>query len=172
MPRSRNHRQRRPVTSRARAHAYLVCAMLLAACSSSNEPTGPPIVMPDTNPPAIQREMRGLWVATVANIDWPSRATLSADQQRAELTSILDRASASGFNAIIFHVRPAADAVYRSSLEPWGAMLSGTQGTDPGYDPVAFAIQEAHARGLELHAWINPFRAGTTTDSAKLAPTH
>ena len=116
--------------------------------------------------------MRGLWVATVANIDWPSRSTLTADQQRAELVSILDRAAAAGFNAIIFHVRPASDAVYRSSIEPWAAMLTGTQGTDPGYDPLAFAIEQAHARGLQLHAWINPFRAGNTADSARLAATH
>ena len=151
---------------------WVLAACLLAACSRAKEITGPPIVQPDTNPPAVQREMRGLWVATVANIDWPSRATLTADQQRAELVSILDRAVAAGFNAIIFHVRPAADAVYRSSIEPWGAMLSGTQGTDPGYDPLAFAIEQAHARGLQLHAWINPFRAGNTSDSARLAPSH
>ena len=116
--------------------------------------------------------MRGLWVATVANIDWPSRSGLSADQQRSELTSILDRAASTGFNAIVLQVRPAADAVYRSSIEPWGAMLSGTQGGDPGYDPLAFAVDEAHARGLELHAWINPFRAGNTGDSLRLSPTH
>ena len=145
---------------------------ILAACSSDESVTGPPVVIPDPDPPAIVREMRGLWVATVANIDWPSRTALSADQQRAELVSILDRAAAAGFNAIIFHVRPAGDAVYRSSIEPWGAMLTGTQGGDPGYDPLAFAVQEAHARGLELHAWINPFRAGNTSDSLRLSPTH
>ena len=116
--------------------------------------------------------MRGLWVATVANIDWPSRSSLTAAQQRAELTSILDRAATAGFNAIVLQVRPAADALYRSSIEPWGAMLSGTQGGDPGYDPLAFAVQEAHARGLELHAWINPFRAGNTSDSLRLSPAH
>ena len=111
-------------------------------------------------------------MATVANIDWPSRSNLTPDQQRSELTSILDRAASAGFNAIVFHIRPAADAVYRSSIEPWGAMLSGTQGGDPGYDPLAFAVQEAHARGLELHAWVNPFRAGNTSDSARLSPAH
>ncbi len=116
--------------------------------------------------------MRGLWVATVANIDWPSSATLTAAQQRAELTDILTRAAATGINTIVLQVRPAADALYHSDLEPWGAMLTGTQGADPGYDPLAFAIQEAHARGLQLHAWINPFRAGNTADSAKLAATH
>lgn len=147
---------------------------VLAACSGADNATGPgpgPVTA-DTNPPAIVREMRGLWVATVANIDWPSRSGLTAAAQRAELTSILDRAGAAGFNAIIFHVRPASDAVYRSSIEPWGAMLTGTQGTDPGYDPLAFAVQEAHARGLELHAWLNPFRAGNASDSLKLSPTH
>src|SRR5690348_9442829 len=103
---------------------------LLAACSSSDNPTGPGPgpVGADTNPPAIVREMRGLWIATVANIDWPSRAGLTADAQRAELTSILDRAAAAGFNAIVFHVRPSSDALYRSSIEPWSAVLSGTQG--------------------------------------------
>jgi uncharacterized lipoprotein YddW (UPF0748 family) len=131
-----------------------------------------PVTPVDTGPPEIAREMRGMWIATVANIDWPSRAGLTADQQRAELTDIMNRAAATGLNAIVFHVRPAADAVYQSSIEPWGAMLTGTQGQDPGYDPLVFAIQEAHARGLELHAWINPFRAGNTSDTAKLASTH
>jgi uncharacterized lipoprotein YddW (UPF0748 family) len=126
----------------------------------------------DTVTPAIQREMRGLWIATVANIDWPSRNTLTGDQQRTELIGILDRAAATRINTIVFHVRPAADAVYQSSLEPWASLLSGTQGTDPGYDPLAFAIQEAHARGMELHAWVNPFRAGNTADTARLARTH
>jgi len=126
----------------------------------------------DTAAPPVQREMRGMWVATVANIDWPSKTTLTADQQRAELVDIMARAAATGINAIVLQVRPAADAVYQSSIEPWASMLSGTQGQDPGYDPLAFAIQEAHARGLELHAWINPFRAGNTADTSKLAPSH
>lgn len=146
--------------------------VLVAACSSPDDVTAPPAVDPDTTAPAIVREMRGLWVATVANIDWPSRPALSADQQRAELLNILDRAAAAGFNAIVLQVRPAGDALYRSSLEPWGAMLSGTQGGDPGYDPLELAVREAHARGLELHAWINPFRAGNTADSLKLSPSH
>ncbi len=126
----------------------------------------------DTLAPPIQREMRGLWIATVANIDWPSRTGLSAAQQQVELVDILDRAKTAGLNAVMFHVRPAADAVYASSIEPWAAMLSGTQGKDPGFDPLTFAVTEAHARGLELHAWINPFRAGNSRDSANLAATH
>ena len=118
------------------------------------------------------REMRGLWVATVRNIDWPSDTSRTADEQRAQLVDILDRAVAAGFNAVVFQVRPAADAVYRSELEPWSVLLSGRQGTDPGYDPLQFAIEQAHARGLELHAWINPFRAGNAADTAVLSPLH
>lgn len=150
----------------------LLLTFVLACSRSPADVSGPGPQPSDTTPPPIQREMRGLWVATVANIDWPSSTSLTADQQRAELVDILTRAAAMGSNTIVLQVRPAADAVYRSSLEPWGTMLTGTQGTDPGYDPLAFAIQEAHARGLQLHAWINPFRAGNTADSARLAPTH
>jgi len=155
------------------------CTVLLAAlaaCSGSGEVTGPPpVITPDPTPdtaPSLQREMRGMWIATVANIDWPSRSSLTPDQQRAELIDILARALAAGINTVVLQVRPAGDALYESAIEPWGAMLTGTQGTSPGYDPLAFAIQEAHSRGLELHAWINPFRAGNTSDTAKLAPLH
>ena len=146
----------------------------IAACSGSGGiTTAPPAQTPvDTTPPPIQREMRGLWIATVANIDWPSRSGLPAAQQQAELIDILDRASVGGLNAVMFHIRPAADAVYSSSIEPWASMLTGKQGTDPGYDPLAFAVTEAHARGLEIHAWINPFRAGTSKDTANLASSH
>jgi uncharacterized lipoprotein YddW (UPF0748 family) len=145
---------------------------LVAACSRvAVGPTGP-AGQPDTTPPPIVHEMRGLWVATVRNIDWPSAPTRTADQQRAELGDILDRARAAGFNAIFLQVRSAADAMYASPLEPWSASLTGTQGRDPGYDPLAYAVAQAHARGLELHAWINPYRAGNTADSASLAPNH
>ena len=126
----------------------------------------------DAAAPTIPRELRGVWVATVRNIDWPSTDSVSADRQRAELIDLFDRAVAAGFNAVVFQVRPASDAVYRSALEPWAALLTGRQGTDPGYDPLEFAVVEAHARGLELHAWINPFRAGNATDSSVFAPTH
>lgn len=146
--------------------------LALAACSNPMGPRpGLPVVV-DTAPPPIAREMRGVWIATVANIDWPSTNALSADAQRTELIDLLDRAASSGFNTVVFQIRPAGDAVYPSTLEPWASLLTGTQGTDPGYDPLAFAITEAHARGLELHAWINPFRAGNSKDSLTLAPTH
>jgi uncharacterized lipoprotein YddW (UPF0748 family) len=147
-------------------------AVVTACSGGTGEITGPPVTPPDTAAPAVQREMRGLWIATVANIDWPSRRDLTADQQRAELIDILDRAVGAGLNTIVFHVRPAGDALYASSLEPWGIMLTGTQGTSPGYDPLAFAVDEAHKRGLELHAWINPFRAGNTADTTRMVAPH
>ena len=103
----------------------------------------------DTPPPPL-REFRGAWVATVANIDWPSRKTLSTQEQKTELLAILDRAVHLKLNAIIFQVRPACDALYASRIEPWSEYLTGTMGKapEPFYDPLAFAIEEAHKRGL------------------------
>lgn len=108
--------------------------------------------------PEPAREFRAAWVATVYNLDWPSRAGLSAEQQKAELLQILNTAVKLKLNAIVLQVRPNADALYNSRYEPWSAWLSGP-GVNPGYDPLTFAITEAHRRGLELHAWFNPFRA-------------
>jgi uncharacterized lipoprotein YddW (UPF0748 family) len=124
-------------------------------------------------PPAPAREFRGAWIATVANKDWPSAPGLSVAQQKAELISLLDTAVRLKLNAVIFQVRPSCDAVYASTMEPWSAYLTGVPGQPPQpyYDPLAFAIQEAHRRGLELHAWFNPFRA-RLTPSAPLAPNH
>ena len=111
-------------------------------------------------PPA--RELRGAWIATVANIDWPSKPGLPVAQQKAELISLLDRAAQLHLNAVFFQVRPVADALYASPLEPWSEYLTGIQGKMPSpfYDPLALAVAEAHIRGLQLHAWFNPFRAG------------
>lgn len=110
------------------------------------------------NAPEPPREFRAVWVSTVYNLDWPSRAGLSAAQQKQELLTIMNKAVQLKLNAIILQIRPNGDAFYRSNLEPWSAWLSGP-GVNPGYDPLAFAITEAHKRGLELHAWFNPFRA-------------
>jgi len=118
-----------------------------------------------------QREFRAAWVATVHNLDWPSRPGLSAGAQQTELRAILDRAASLKLNAILLQVRPMSDALYASSKEPWSQFLTGAQGTSPGYDPLEFAITEAHARGIELHAWINPFRAASNA-SARLAANH
>ena len=107
-------------------------------------------------------EFRGAWVATVYNLDWPSKPGLPASTQKAQLRALLDRAAELKLNAILLQVRPASDVLYASSKEPWSEFLSGKAGLSPGYDPLEFAIAEAHARGLELHAWINPFRAAVS----------
>jgi uncharacterized lipoprotein YddW (UPF0748 family) len=118
-------------------------------------------------PPPITREFRGVWVATVNNMDWPSRPDLSTDDQQRELLAILDRAAELKMNAIVFQVRPEADALYASRYEPWSRYLTGRQGRapSPAWDPLAFAVAEAHKRGLELHAWFNPYRAAFRRDS-------
>ena len=111
------------------------------------------------HPPVVPREFRAAWVACVYNIDWPSRKGLSAGAQQAELKRILDKMASMKMNAIIFQVRPNADAVYSSRTEPYSHWLSGRMGRSPGYDPLAYCISQAHARGIEVHAWFNPFRA-------------
>lgn len=112
-------------------------------------------------PPKVLREFRGAWIATVANIDWPSKPGLSVAEQKAELITLMNHAVSLKLNALVFQVRPACDAMYASTLEPWSEYLTGAMGKAPVpfYDPLAFAIAEAHQRGLELHAWFNPFRA-------------
>ena len=111
------------------------------------------------NVPPLPREFRGAWAAVIYNIDWPSASGLSTPAQQEEMLAILDKMSALNMNALIFQVRPQCDAVYASSAEPWTTWLSGTMGRSPGYDPLEFTIREAHRRGIEVHAWFNPFRA-------------
>lgn len=136
--------------------------MLLAAFSEIRAQDAPP-----------KREFRGVWIATVANIDWPSEQGLSTRAQQLEFTRILDRHQQMGINAVIVQVRPAADAIYAKSREPWSEWLSGVQGRqpDPFYDPLSFMIEEAHKRGMELHAWFNPYRAVFRADGP-VAPDH
>lgn len=120
------------------------------------------------------REFRAVWVATVANIDWPSEPGLPVEKQKKEMIDILNRAAALHFNAIILQVRPAADALYDSPYEPWSYYLTGNMGQPPlpFYDPLEFAVAEAHKRGLELHAWFNPYRAGHPADRSEISPDH
>ncbi|MBN1639232.1 MAG: family 10 glycosylhydrolase, partial [Ignavibacteriales bacterium] len=116
-----------------------------------------------TNPP--KQEIRGAWIATVSNIDWPSNVGTSSSiiqQQKQQLIYYLDELEATGINTIYFQIRTTCDALYKSAYEPWSAYLTGGQGTppsDPNYDPLTFAIEECHKRGMELHAWVNPYRA-------------
>ncbi|NGZ83267.1 family 10 glycosylhydrolase [Duganella aceris] len=136
-------------------------------------PTPMPAPAPyDPNmPPPAPREFRAAWVSTVANIDWPSRSNLSVAKQQAEALAILDRSKSLNLNAIVLQVRPSADAIYPSELEPWSEFLTGQQGRapSPAWDPLQFWIEQAHARGLELHAWFNPYRARHATAKSPLA---
>nr|WP_202414217.1 family 10 glycosylhydrolase [Duganella flavida] len=167
-------------------------AALLEGCSSTpiatmpeagTMPGGPaapagspsqPVVVNANMPPPAPREFRAAWVSTVANIDWPSRSNLTTAKQQTEALAILDRAKALNLNAIVLQVRPSADAIYPSELEPWSEFLTGQQGRAPAqaWDPLQFWIEQAHARGLELHAWFNPYRARHATAKSPLAAIH
>lgn len=170
--------------------ATLAGTALLGSCAVADTPAAAPSPQPSPQPapqptpdpldtpPPPPREFRAAWVATVANIDWPSRPGLPADTLRAEATAILDRARHIGLNALILQVRPAGDALYPSALEPWSEVLSGEQGRppwaagEPAWDPLAFWVREAHRRALELHVWFNPYRARHSSAKSPLAATH
>jgi len=119
-----------------------------------------------------KREFRAAWVATVANIDWPSSKNLTASQQQAEFIAILNSHQQAGLNAVVVQVRSVCDALYQSPLEPWAEVLTGRQGQGPGYDVLAFMLLECHKRGMEFHAWFNPYRAVSNVQTAVLDPTH
>ncbi len=162
------------------AAAWLAAMGLLAGCAG----TGPAVVgtpaIATPTPPAFEmpppepREFRAAWVATVANIDWPSQPGLPAAAQRAEVVALLDRAASLGLNALILQVRPAGDALYPSALEPWSEYLTGAQGRAPvpAYDPLAFWVEQARARGIELHVWFNPYRARHSSAKTPLVAPH
>ncbi len=134
----------------------------IGSCSKESAPEKP--VISSRVEAAAQREFRAAWVATVANINWPSSRNLTVEEQKQEAIELLDLLKANNFNAVIFQVRPQCDALYQSELEPWSYYLTGEQGKapEPFYDPLEFWIEAAHDRGLELHAWLNPYRAHHT----------
>jgi uncharacterized lipoprotein YddW (UPF0748 family) len=167
-------------------------AALFAACVAGPPVAGPPAAESPARAPAQDsaaggshvpvgatrtgacREFRGVFVATAFNLDWPSAPGLPAARQQQEFVSLLDSLAALHANAVILQVRSAADALYPSALEPWSEVLSGAQGVapEPSWDPLAFAIAEAHARGMELHAWFNPYRARVGASSSQAAAGH
>lgn len=121
-----------------------------------------------------KREMRAVWIATVENIDWPSNDSLSVEVQQREMIELLDLVKAYHMNTIVFQIRPVADAFYASSLEPWSQYLTGEQGKapDPFYDPLEFTIGECRKRGLDIHVWLNPYRAVRDTSQNKTTVDH
>jgi uncharacterized lipoprotein YddW (UPF0748 family) len=156
-------------TRRAFAAATLSALAVIGHAATA---TGRPRTTTDAGGRSTATEMRGMWLATVDNRDWPSRTGLSAARQHGELTALLDVAMRRRLNTVMFQVRPTADALWPSPYEPWSQYLTGTQGEDPGWDPLGTAVQEAHARGLELHAWFNPYRIALHADPSRLAVSH
>lgn len=143
-------------------HLYLCLLLLLCLTQSAQAQQQP------------KREFRGVWIATVSNIDWPSQPGLSPVVQQEEFRYILDEHQKNGMNAVVVQVRPTTDALYRSSHELWSHWLTGKQGKapNPPYDPLAFQIEEAHKRGMEFHAWFNPYRASFDTIAQNISPKH
>lgn len=119
-------------------------------------------------------EFRAVWIATVENIDWPSKKGLSVEQQKNEFIRLLDMHKRNGMNAVIMQIRPVADAFYPSRFEPWSEYLTGKQGLPPTpyYDPLQFMIEETHKRGMEFHAWVNPYRAVFNINRSSISPGH
>ena len=140
--------------------ASLLCLLILNACVS-HKPVKTVVPEAVAGVPQAGREFRAAWVATVGNINWPGKPGLSNEEQQAEAIVLLDYLQEHHFNAVIFQVRPQADALYKSDIEPWSYWLTGRQGVAPSpfYDPLEFWIKAAHDRGLELHVWLNPYRA-------------
>jgi uncharacterized lipoprotein YddW (UPF0748 family) len=161
-------------STRAAGGGWVVFALALWLLSFAAPAGRADVLAPVDAPPPAPREFRAAWIASVANIDWPSRPGLSVGELRAEMKTLLDTAVAVGLNAVILQVRPAADAFYHSPFEPWSEYLTGQQGKAPGwfYDPLNDWVAEAHGRGLELHAWINPYRARHPSAKGPLAPEH
>jgi uncharacterized lipoprotein YddW (UPF0748 family) len=192
------HREKSPITKALLAAAVIAVASTAAAYTfgpgaAAGEggsgdkaqdkaiETGPPTQVTgatstalkcDENPKYPKRQLRGVWIATVRNIDWPSRTGLTPARQQADYVKILDNAVRRGLNAVFVQVRPASDALYKSPYEPWSEYLTGTAGKDPGWDPLPFLVTEAHRRGLEFHAWFNPYRASYDAKVSSLPAGH
>ncbi len=122
----------------------------------------------------LKREFRAAWIASVTNIDWPTSKYLTPSTQRSQYISIIDKHKENGMNAVVVQIRPSCDAFYPSSIEPWSEWLTGSQGTPPNpyYDPLEFIISETHKRGIEFHAWFNPYRAVVNTSSSSVHSSH
>jgi uncharacterized lipoprotein YddW (UPF0748 family) len=154
------------------ALALLILACVLAGCSDPENKRD----LPQT--PLTQKEtpVRGVWLTTVYGLDWPPRASVGAvsdaeriRQQQQALLDKLDNMVRTGINTVFFQVKPDGAALYRSALLPWSAVLTGTMGKDPGYDPLAFIIEQAHMRGIKVHAWLNPYRVTMDTSPQTVA---
>ncbi|MGG4045640.1 family 10 glycosylhydrolase [Paenibacillus favisporus] len=144
-------------------------ARTITLTSSAYIPTEPPAEGGGSS----SSQLQGAWISTVYNLDWPTTSSYGKiEQQKQEYSALLDKLQAMGLNAVFVQVRTAGDALYPSDLVPWSKVLTGTQGKDPGYDPLQYMIEETHKRGMQFHAWFNPFRANLDTTTSKLAANH
>lgn len=175
-------RARRALTARTLAGSLTGAALLLTAClpgdaeprkpaaAGGGEAVGECAATPAPNGDSRGRQVRGMWIATVANIDWPRDPDKPVATQQAEFRRLLDTAKAMNLNAVFVQIRPNSDAFYPSPYEPWSQWITGAPGKNPGYDVLGFMLKEAHARNLEFHAWFNPYRVSRQSDLKKLAP--
>lgn len=168
-----------PVTSAIKTGALVAAALLLVSCSSK-QPVS--LVTPPANEqrpsakPQPHQPMRGVWLATVSRLDWPpvntvniSSSAVRINKQKEALTAKLDNLKALGINTVFFQVKPDATALWPSKILPWSDTLTGKIGQDPGYDPLQFMLDEAHKRGMKVHAWFNPYRVTTNTKPSTVA---
>jgi uncharacterized lipoprotein YddW (UPF0748 family) len=157
--------------------ALLILLLLssgLVACAQNEDADSTTTDVVDMTQAPPKRELRGMWIATVANIDWPNQRGEAPEQYRREYRRLLDAGQRAGLNAVFVQIRPASDAFYKSSLEPWSKWLTGVQGKAPqgNDDPLPYLISEAHKRGMEFHAWFNPYRATMDSVTTRLARNH
>jgi uncharacterized lipoprotein YddW (UPF0748 family) len=151
---------------------FLVISMVLLSFNAAASPWKPYDHYIPAEMLISKRHLRGMWISTVLNLDWPSKETVDIEDSREriekskeELISLLDMAAGMNINAIFFQVSPEGDALYKSDLVPWSRYLTGTFGQDPGFDPLEFVIEQAHIRNMELHAWVNPYRVSIYTNA-------
>lgn len=161
----------------------VICSLGLASCSHKQEPEIRhqlvPVVKKPITEPIVMEPMRGIWLATVSRLDWPPQASLQASSQterirlqKESLIKTLDELKESGINTLFFQVKPDGTALWHSAILPWSDMLTGIIGADPGYDPLAFVLQEAHRRGIKVHAWLNPYRVSMNTKPETVRALH
>jgi DNA-binding MarR family transcriptional regulator len=163
-----------PLANRTAASDTTPGSNATQAQSTAVDSTVPSPARPALLNPRPKYEFRAAWVASVENIDWPSKKGLPVDSQKVEFIRLLDMHQRNGLNAVVVQIRPAADAFYASPYEPFSEWLTGVQGQPPSpyYDPLAFMIEETHKRGMEFHAWCNPYRAVHTIGKSSVAPDH
>ncbi|OBZ18957.1 hypothetical protein A8L34_05265 [Bacillus sp. FJAT-27264] len=173
-PQSSGPQQPTPSTAPTSTPAPTATPIPTVTPTTTPTPTSTPAVPTVPLPGAgVNKAMKGAWISSVFNLDWPSVSSAGKiDKQKQEFDNLLDKLKAVGFNAVFVQVRPSGDSLYPSTLVPWSKVLTGTQGKDPGYDPLAYMVSAAHARGMQFHAWFNPFRATTDASTTGLASNH